>query len=699
MHGLAAAFNSLMKKFPGYETRHQQVQMAEEVFTCLRNKGRLIIEAGTGVGKSFAYLIPAILSNEKTIISTASIALQDQLVHKDLEFLQRILPQKFSFAILKGKNNYLCLKREREFQPEIEGYRSEPGNSYKRFLEWLSETETGDRDELHFMPDFWPRVCGDSDDCNVAQCPFYRECFYYMHYRNLYKKDLLVVNHHLLVYDLLSGFNLLPFHSQLILDEAHHIEKVISHATGTMLNYSRFMWLLYRLRGLKIAVDSLFEPVESFFKRRDMNSQTTAPVSDAVTEALRNLKTLFAFDNVIHRLKDSKESLSGDEIRDRIETTIGYLRSLEGIIDDFIEQANDNKVYYMTASSKGLEIRSSLVECQGPFAELSSGYDSLIMTSATLTTGGDFGFFKQRLGMTDSQSGSVTSFKEMIIGSPFDFKNQAILYIEKDLPSPVRKNSEDFMNESIPVIERLINTSRGRALVLFTSYNHLRLVAENIRIDYPCKSQGDMPPAQLIRWFKKTDNPVLLATATFWQGIDVKGQKLSMVIIMKLPFGAPGDPVYDEKCRRLGERWFSDLALPSAILILKQGIGRLIRGSDDYGVTAILDSRLITSSYGRAIISSLPDMNIVLGIEDVQSFFDNAPACIPQRISEFPHNEFVAGESYSTVIDPGNPNDPSTRKIGRANRERFGFIIDNPDEKDYNVELAQRLVKKVIDSS
>ena len=221
------------------------------------------------------------------------------------------------------------------------------------------------------------------------------------------------------------------------------------------------------------------------------------------------------------------------------------------------------------------------------------------MTSATLTAGGNFSFLNERLGIQD--------FKERVIGSPFDYKRQSILYLDKTLPAPDMENNDTFFQESLKVIEGLINASTGRALVLFTSYRHLHFVSRNIRIDYPFKSQGDMPPARLIDWFKRTAHSVLLATATFWQGIDIKGEKLSLVIIVKLPFVSPGDPVYDERCRRLGEIWFTDLALPAAILMLRQGFGRLIRSTEDYGVVAILDKRLLTNSYGKTIVSSLPD--------------------------------------------------------------------------------------------
>jgi len=614
MNDLESAFNVLKKEFPSYEHRPQQVAMAEAVIACLTEKQRLLVEAGTGVGKSFAYLIPAILSNEKTIVSTASIALQDQLIDKDLTFLQKALPRKFSFAMLKGKNNYLCRKREREF--------SELTESFMKFREWASETGTGDRDELDFIPDFWSRVCGDSNDCNVNQCPFYSECFYYTHYKSLYKKDIIVVNHHLLIYDLLSSFKVLPFHSQLIIDEAHQLENVISHVCGSTLNHSLVLWLLHRLRGLKIEVNQLFEPVERFFKTRPFgaspgmtNAQSPPSIPEAVIEELKKLNKQLAPDKVLQRLNLYKDSAESDELHDRAETTMIYVRSLELIIDDFIARENKDKVYFMAESKKLLELKSSLVECRKPFSDLVNGYENVIMTSATLTTTGNFSFIKERLGITDT--------KEMIIGSPFDYKKQALLYLEKKLPSPVKANNERFQQEGLQVIEGLVNASKGRALVLFTSYSHLRFAEKNIEMKYPFKSQGDMPPSRLIEWFKDTPNSVLLATATFWQGIDIKGEELSLVIIVKMPFGSPGDPVYDERCRRLGERWFSDLALPSAILQLRQGFGRLIRSTDDYGVAAILDTRLVNSSYGRSIISSLPETPIAHNIEDVRRFFES----------------------------------------------------------------------------
>ena len=717
--------------------------MAGEISRCLNSKKNLLIEAGTGVGKSFAYLIPAILSAEKTIISTASLALQDQLVSKDLVFLQKELPQQFSFGILKGKNNYLCLKREREF--------TDISQPYIRFRKWLSETRTGEKDELLFIPEFWSKVSGDSQDCNGRMCPFYNDCFYYRHYRHLFKKDILVVNHHLLIYDLLSDFNILPFHKQLIIDEASEIENVISHVLGSTLSYPRVAWLLYRLKGLKILVDPLFPKVESFFKGMDMPSQAVFPIPAPIIEELQGLKKTLTLNRVVSTLERQKNSVSDDELLDRMETTIGYVKSLAADIDDFIEQNDSDRVYYMAGNNGALELKSSLVEVKDSFKELISKYKSVIMTSATLASGGNFDFLKNRLGIED--------FEERIIGSPFDYRKQALLYIDKDLPLPDKANNEIFQQESLKVMKELINSSRGRALVLFTSYKHLHFVSDNIKIHYPFKSQGDMPPARLIQWFKDTSHSVLLATATFWQGIDIKGEKLSLVIIAKLPFASPGDPVYQERCRRLKDRWFGELALPSAILLLRQGFGRLIRGSNEYGAVAILDTRLVTRSYGRTIVSSLPEINIVHNVEDVKSFFNSIPSTAHKKkvdISKVPRIKGVdSGDAKGVdrVVALGKSNDPTMipeiieftrssngnkrrlaasalgklsrfkpeiykaieslerlledekpqvrqyalkalRRIGIVNKEIIELIINKPYEKDYNISIAKRLLRK-----
>lgn len=604
---IETTFKLLERTLPDYEVRPQQIKMAGEVYKTFSKKERLIIEAGTGVGKSFAYLIPAILSKNKTIVSTASIALQDQLVNKDLVFLKKVLPYKFSFEILKGKNNYLCLKREREF--------SELTSDFMHFRQWTMETKTGDKDELSYVPEFWSKICGDSDDCNTVKCPYFKDCYYYKHYRNLYKKDILVINHHLLVFDLMSDFNLLPFHEQLVIDEAHQIEDVISHVMGSVLNHSRIIWLLYRLRSLKISVDHIFEPVDAFFKSREFQSRIFYPIPEDIIDGLINIHNLLSLNNVLERLDNYNEEELNDELSDKIQTTKKYVNSLEFTIKEFIEQDDTDKVYFIVDNKGRFELKSNLIESRKHFLVLQQGFESLVMTSATLATGGSFFFFKERLGSKD--------FKEMIIGSPFNYRKQAMLYIDKNLPPPDKENSEYFMKESIKVIESLIKISKGRALVLFTSYRHLDYAAEHISIDYPFKSQGKMPASHLIKWFKETPNSVLLATATFWQGIDIKGEDLSLVIIVKMPFGSPGDPVYDERCRRLGDRWFSDLALPSAILMLRQGFGRLIRSSSDYGVVAILDSRLLKSSYGKIILSSLPEIKISHDIAEVENFFLN----------------------------------------------------------------------------
>jgi ATP-dependent DNA helicase DinG len=612
---LSLNFDILRETFPGYEDRPQQREMAEEVLDTLLEHKTLMIEAGMGVGKSFAYLIPAILSREKTVVSTSSLALQDQLVTKDLVFLKKALPFDFSFDVLKGKNNYVCLKREREYAGS--------GKSYIRFRKWLSETQTGERSDIPFTPRFWGEVCGDSQDCGGRACPFYGRCFYYHHYRRLHAVDILVVNHHLLLYDLLSDFSLLPFHRQLIIDEASDIEDVISTVLGSALTYARATWLLHRLKGLKVVVDHLFPRVELFFKKNNVPSFSISPIPDSITEGLKRLRADLALEETAAALENRRRSTEDEELRDKMETTIGYIGSFAADMDDFIDQGDNDKVYYVEPAGGALGLKSSLVEAGSAFEGLLRGYKGIVMTSATMTSGGTFTFLKRRLKLEDCE--------ERIIGSPFDYGRQALLYIDRDLPRPDNEEGNPFQEEGLRVIERLIGASRGRALVLFTSYRHLAFVAERITIPYPFRRQGEMPPAKLVRWFRETPGSVLLATATFWEGIDIKGDALSLVVIARLPFTSPGDPVYQERCNRLGDRWFYDLALPHATFLMRQGFGRLIRGSDDYGVVAILDTRLVNSSYGRYIVSSLPVARTTHSIGDVEAFFGEATSRKPGR--------------------------------------------------------------------
>jgi Rad3-related DNA helicase len=312
-----------------------------------------------------AYLIPAILSREKTTISTSSLALQDQLVAKDLVFLKKILPLDFSFGVLKGKNNYVCLKREREYAGN--------GKSYIRFRKWLSETKTGERSDIPFTASFWGEVCGDSQDCGGRACPFYGRCFYYHHYRKLHAVDILVVNHHLLLYDLLSDFSLLPFHRQLIIDEAPDIEDVISAVLGSALTYERTTWLLHRLRGLKVVVDHLFPRVESFFKKGNAPLSPVCPIPDPVIEKLKKLRADLALETTASALEKRRQSTEDEELRDRIETTIGYIGSLAADMDDFIDRGDEDKVYYIGPAGRALELKSSLVESGSVLAGLLRG--------------------------------------------------------------------------------------------------------------------------------------------------------------------------------------------------------------------------------------------------------------------------------------------------------------------------------------
>ncbi|MCK9274321.1 MAG: hypothetical protein M0P57_04445 [Syntrophales bacterium] len=615
MDRLTSAFALLKSCFPAYEERPEQQEMTRAVMRSLSEGTNLLIEAGTGVGKSFAYLVPAILSGEKTVVSTSSLALQDQLVKNDLVSLKKVLPQRFTFSVLKGRNNYLCLKKERDYRGE--------GKSYDRFRRWFDKTKTGEKSELSFVPRFWSDVSGDPQECTGRICPFYGACFYYRHYRQLYNVDILVVNHHLLIYDVLADFHVLPFHNRLIIDEASEIEEVISQVFGSAVSLSRTTWLLSRLKGLKIIVDPLFTAAESFFKNADAPRETVTPIPPYLIEELKRFRNRLDLKKTAAALETRKNWTTDEELRERIERTMGALESFSGDMDNFIAQNDSRRVFYVTAKGDGLEFKSSLVEPDHAFRSLSETYGSVILTSATLAPGSDFSFIKNRLG--------IGGFEEKIVDSPFDYRKKALLYVNKDLPEPEGGNDRAFQESSLAVIDSLIEASRGRALVLFTSYRHLAYAAARTSISYPFKSQGDMPPAKLISWFRKTPHSILFATSTFWQGIDIRGDDLSLVVIVRLPFSPPGDPLYRERCRRLGSLWFQEYALPSAILMLRQGFGRLIRSHDDFGVVAILDRRVVKSSYGGRILASLPPAPITFDMQEVIRFFDSLPESEPAK--------------------------------------------------------------------
>lgn len=600
-------FDHLERHLEGYEKRISQLKMAEFVYKTVNNDERLLVEAGTGTGKTFAYLIPIIMSGKKAVISTATIALQEQLARKDLAQLKAMDYKDFRFGILKGKNNYLCPKRFHE-------YGSIRVND-KSFYKWVQETESGDKDDMPTIPDFWQEISGDSKDCAGRDCPFYERCFFYKVYKRLYDVDIIVTNHYMLVYDFITGGSLIPNRDVLIIDEAHHIDSVISKVAGITISHSRIKWLLNRLKGLKIVVDLLYTEldecfrVEKSFFNKDINIVTPPP--ETIIQRLRKFYSKMSLDIVKETLEKEKDFAVDAELKDRIKTTINCCVNLDNDIKVFLKGIESQMVYYVQKEKNHIEFQSRLIETQEIFNHMIDAFKSVIMTSATITTRGNFDFFKARLGLND--------FGELILDSPFDYKSQSAMYVARDLPPPT--NEEIFLSSIVKIIEDLIEASRGRALVLFTSYRHLNYVAENIKINYPLALQGEMPNAKLLKWFTDTPGSVLLATQTFWHGVDVKGEKLSLLIIAKIPFISPGDPVYDARCKKLEDRWFYELALPTAILNIRQGFGRLIRSINDKGVVAILDSRLEHSNYGRDIISSLPVMNRLTSLEEVKRFF------------------------------------------------------------------------------
>lgn len=602
-------FTTLKRRLPDYEDRRVQLEVSKAIYRTITTQGRHLIEAGTGTGKSFAYLIPLIVAKKRAIVSTATITLQEQLTKKDLQFLRGLGLVSFDFALLKGKNNYLCWKRFNEF-----------GNLHHQkgdFRDWLNSTKTGDRDELAYIPEFWSQVAGDSIDCAGKRCPYYNRCFYYLHYRTLQSADIVVVNHYLLAFDLLSEGSILPHHEVLVVDEAHQIDDALSTSVGLSITPFRIKWLLNRLRSLKFAVDEPYEAVDRLFEAKTLfgeNLNCLCPVPEEVIVRLRNFSKLLSLTMVIKRLKKQLDNTPEEDtaLYDKLSTTLRYCEALHSDINSFLDQKSNDMVYFIQRGKQGFEFQSRLIDTAHVFNRLIDLYSSTVMTSATLKTSKGFDYIRQRLGITD--------FDELTVDSPFDYQRQSALFIDSTVSTPDR--DAEFLRDATERIERLIRASKGRALVLFTSYRHLNYVAERLSLPYPTASQGDEPNSKLLEWFKTTPNSVLLATQSFWQGIDVKGDKLSLLIIVKIPFRPPGDPVYDARCSRLKDRWFEDLALPSAILLIRQAFGRLIRSASDRGVVAILDSRVNNSSYGKQILNSLPKMTVLKDIDEVERFFN-----------------------------------------------------------------------------
>jgi ATP-dependent DNA helicase DinG len=626
---------ALEKCHRGYEFRPSQLEMSEIVAEAFEKRQHAIVEAGTGTGKTLAYLIPAVRSGRRVVISTATKALQEQLFKKDVPFLQRHFAPECKVALMKGRGNFLCRQKVRllDGQPLLKGL--DELDWFTQIKPWEKVTETGDRAELDFLPDdqdFWQRLDARRETCTGQKCTEFSRCFITWMHQRAQAAEIIIVNHALFFADLAlkqDDFgSIIPEYSAVIFDEAHEIEDVASDYFGRKISGRRFEDLArdaettLRLAGLAAPplikrANQLKERTHAFFEafpprdgrfnfppeERSLFLEQNRAAYDALGMALRGLET----------------ELSA--LTAKPEEVISVARraaELRGELQFLMESQDRTNVFWFERRGKGLFLAATPIDVSSILREkLFEQFDTVVLTSATLAVEGRFDFLKQRLG--------VAAARERVLPSEFDFKQQAILYLPPKMPD-VR--DAGFAASAAREVAALLRVTRGRAFCLFTSYSQMKEVHERVSavVDFPIFLQGTAPRSALLDRFRSTPGAVLFATASFWQGVDVPGEQLSCVIIDRLPFAVPTDPVVGARVRALtedGRNAFLEYQVPEAVLALKQGFGRLIRSRKDRGVLALLDNRIQRMRYGRVFLESLPEYSMTQDIEEVARFLEN----------------------------------------------------------------------------
>lgn len=618
--------------FPAYEVRDAQIEMAGAVARAIREGGTLFVEAATGIGKTLAYLLPALMSGRRVVVSTATKTLQEQIVKKDLPLLEKLFGTSLSYVMLKGRQNYLCRRRLSRFTRQPLFAFAEETSLYEPFLSWSQQTKTGDREELKGFPErlgFWEEVNSRSELCVGSRCPFFKTCFLTRLRREAVRADLLIVNHHLFFSDLAlrerAPAEVLPDYDGVIFDEAHRVEPVATLFFGWQLGLGQVEEIVRDLRRwggggkaeLAETLDRLERQASRFFasfqgEEERFRIQTAELPGDVRTEGRLIVETL---NHLALELRGGADEDAASEVE-------ALKRRLAGLKDglvSFLETQDPNLIAWGERRKKGVTLHVSPIEVEDLLrAALFSQVRFSVFTSATLSAGGNFDFIRERLG-----AGSET--ETLALASPFDYENRVRIFIPKAFPIP---GTQDYEARLPGLIRDLLILNGGRALVLFTSYRQMRRVFEIIRkrLSFPLFIQGQQPKSELLETFREDAESVLFATASFWEGVDIPGDALTAVIIDKLPFFVPDDPLESarmEAMKKRGENPFVRYQLPRAVIALKQGLGRLMRHKEDRGILAICDSRIYKRSYGKIFLKSLPPAGITHSLADLRLFVKN----------------------------------------------------------------------------
>ena len=639
-----AADGPLARTIPDFEPRSGQLDMAAAVARAFENGGVLLAEAGTGTGKTLAYLVPAILSGHRVLVSTGTKNLQEQIFFKDIPALRKALDVPFTATYMKGRSNYLCLHRLDQINDN--GGPSALDVFLPIVREWAKTTDTGDRAELQDLPEdvpFWNDVSATAETCLGTTCQRYEECFVTKMRQRAAESDVVIVNHHLLCADAAVRKNafgeVIPACTHAILDEAHQFEDVATQYFGVGLSTYRVEDLAQDIERLKLeetekCVATLRDRGRLFFNEiayahraddRARSEEKMRATPSSLAKAAEGAAMLAGALDIVEstlklvRLKpdpaNGSEAANSERDREQIDALARRADEMRADLRFLMRAGEAEYVYFVEFRGRGVFLRASPIDVSDIVREvLLDRMKTTVMTSATLTVDGGFTYIKERLGIRRAE--------DIRLPSEFDFERQAVLYLPPKMPDP---RSVDFAGAAGRQVIEILRRTRGRAFVLFTSYATLRSVQgiAEMALDYPIFVQGTAPRSQLLKQFRETPHSVLLATSSFWQGVDVVGEALSCVIIDKLPFASPGDPVTAARIdaiRARGGEPFDEYQVPLAILALQQGLGRLIRHRRDRGVLAVLDPRLRTKGYGRRFLASLPPAPVVHELDAVATF-------------------------------------------------------------------------------